>query len=83
MDQLNEAALFEDATWVQPPLSGRVLLRGIDDGLRADFARPAGRGGARRTGGLRQTVGLIGEAGFGHVRKATETPFNMVIEARL
>jgi SAM-dependent methyltransferase len=25
---------------------------------------------------------VIGEGGFGHVRKATETPFNMILEAR-
>lgn len=25
---------------------------------------------------------LLREAGFGHVRRATETPFNLVLEAR-
>jgi hypothetical protein len=33
--------------------------------------------------GFAKLSALICEAGFGHVRKATETPFKMVIEARL
>ena len=32
------------------------VLRGLDDGLRADFARSAGRGGVRRAGRLRQAL---------------------------
>jgi hypothetical protein len=32
--------------------------------------------------GLAKLSSTIREAGFGHVRKASETPFNMVLEAR-
>ncbi|HJS83939.1 MAG TPA: SAM-dependent methyltransferase, partial [Acetobacteraceae bacterium] len=33
--------------------------------------------------GFAKLSSVIREAGFGEVRKATETPFNMVLEARL
>jgi SAM-dependent methyltransferase len=33
--------------------------------------------------GERQLATLLREAGFSHVRRATETPFNMILEARL
>jgi hypothetical protein len=32
--------------------------------------------------GFAKLSSLISEGGFGHVRKATETPFNMILEAR-
>jgi hypothetical protein len=32
--------------------------------------------------GERQLANLLGEAGFSHVRRATETPFNIILEAR-
>ena len=32
--------------------------------------------------GFSRLASVIGEGGFGQVRKATEAPFNMVIEAR-
>ena len=32
--------------------------------------------------GFKKLSSVIGEGGFGQVRKATETPFNMIIEAR-
>lgn len=33
--------------------------------------------------GERRLTEVLHEAGFGHVRRATETPFNMILEARL
>ena len=40
------------------------------------------RGGARRTG-RESTIGAVAhQAGFGRFRRATQTPFNLVFEAR-
>jgi hypothetical protein len=32
--------------------------------------------------GERQLAAVLHEAGFSHVRRATETPFNIILEAR-
>jgi SAM-dependent methyltransferase len=45
------------------------------------LAQEVGRGlGAQA--GEQQLTGVLREAGFGHVRRAAETPFNLVLEAR-
>ncbi|MFZ2107001.1 MAG: hypothetical protein WAV18_16780 [Roseiarcus sp.] len=36
----------------------------------------------RGAGGFQQLSAVIKNGGFGRVRKATETPFNMILEAR-
>ena len=59
-----------------------AVLCGLDDDLRADLAGSTRRSGARRAGGLRKLSSVITEGGFGKVRKAAETPFNMILEAR-
>ena len=61
---------------------GRLYLRRIDDDLHSYLALAGGRRCARRSG-------RRGKAARGHhcrrvatVRRATETPFNMILEAR-
>ena len=66
------------------PQPGRAdLLRRLDRDLHAVVARPGGRPGAGRPG--RRGSGCArspSEAGFTRFRRATETPFNLVLEAR-
>ena len=59
-----------------------VLLR-VNDGLCSQFAGPTHRRGARGAGGRKKLRKLImEEAGFSVCRRATETPFNLILEAR-
>ena len=62
---------------------GPALLQRLDHDLRAHLARPGGR---RRPGrpGRREASSreIIRDGGFTRVRRATEGPFNMVLEAR-
>ena len=58
------------------------VLRGLHHDLRADLAGSAGRGGVWGEAGFAKLEFAITQGGFGKVRKATETPFNMVLEAR-
>jgi hypothetical protein len=57
---------------------GACLLRGFDGDLRADLAVAGGRCGARRASRRARLREVIGAGGFQSVRRATETPFNMV-----
>ena len=61
---------------------GRALLRGVDAGLHAGLAGAGGRARARRAGRRGAPARRLTEAGFSHVRRATETPFNIVLEVR-
>ena len=46
------------------------------------FPRPTGRSGTRRAGRRIPAGGRARAAGFSQVRRAAETPFNLVLEAR-
>ena len=64
------------------PRRAAVLLR-VDGHLHAGLAVPAAA--ARRWAprpASRASRAVLRAAGFGHVRRAAETPFNMVLEAR-
>ena len=86
--------LADDGTWmiVEPfagdrvrgqPESGRAgLLRLLDPDLRAGVAVP-GSGTRPRRPGRRNAPARRGpQGGFTRFRRATETPFNLVFEAR-
>ena len=59
-----------------------AILRGLDDDLRADLAGPGGRHRARRPGRRSEAARDHRSGRVPLVRRATETPFNMVLEAR-
>ncbi len=63
--------------------SGRPrLLRRVDDGVRAGVAGEEGPALGAQAGEQRLGEILVNEGGFSRSRRATETPFNMVLEAR-
>ena len=66
------------------PQPGRPrLLRLLDQRVRAGLAQPGGRRGARRAGRREADLAeVVRQGGFSRFRRATETPFNMVLEAR-
>ena len=47
----------------------------------ASLAQDVGLGLGAQAGELNLGI-VLGEAGFTHVRRATETPFNLILEAR-
>ena len=87
-------SLSPDGTWmIVEPMAGDKLEDNINPVGRLSYAastmvcvptsldQPVGAAlGAQA--GYSKLSSLISESGFGRVRKATETPFNMVLEAR-
>src|SRR5262249_31087436 len=88
------AALKPDGTWmVVEPMAGDRLEDNLNPVGRPYYAAPtlvcrptsqsqgvgAGLGAQAGEQRLRE---VIGSAGFASVRRATETPFNMILEAR-
>jgi hypothetical protein len=59
---------------------GRTLLRGFEDGLRADLAVAAGCAALGRK--LARHFARLSARATSRASGATETPFNMVLEAR-
>ena len=67
----------------QPEPGRPRLLLGLDAGLHAGLALAGGRPGARRAGRRGAPRARSSRAaGFTRFRRATETPFNLVLEAR-
>ena len=67
----------------QPQPGRPPLLRRVDGALHAELARPGGRARARRAGrGGAARGGDRARAASASVRRATETPFNLILEAR-
>ncbi len=65
------------------PQPGRPdLLLGLDDDLHARLARAGGRAGLGAQAGEARLRAVVTDAGFTRFRRATETPFNLVLEAR-
>jgi hypothetical protein len=65
------------------PRSGRaLLLRPLGAAVRAQRPLPAAHGRAGNQAGEARTRELVGDGGFSRFRRAAETPFNLVDEAR-
>ena len=65
------------------PQSGRPhLLRLLDQRLRAGLAEPGGRRALGAQAGEKRIGEVVRKGGFTRFRRAAETPFNMVLEAR-
>jgi 2-polyprenyl-3-methyl-5-hydroxy-6-metoxy-1,4-benzoquinol methylase len=87
-------ALKPDGSWmIVEPAAGDSLEENLNPVSRLYYAgstmicvptsldQPVGAAlGAQA--GFKKLTSIISEGGFGHVRKATETPFNMILEAR-
>ena len=66
----------------QPQSGQQALLRGLGVPVHPERAGP-GRGARARRPGRRGPAGRgVPRAGFGRFRRATDTPFNLVLEAR-
>jgi 2-polyprenyl-3-methyl-5-hydroxy-6-metoxy-1,4-benzoquinol methylase len=88
------AALAEDGTWliVEPQAGDRIEenfhpLGRLNYGFSTLVCTPgslsqAGRAGLGTLAGGARLSEIVREAGFGSVRRAAETPFNLVLEAR-
>ena len=66
----------------QPQPRGPPLLRLLHPGLHARLPVAARTRGPRDAGGRGAAAAVLEEAGFASVRRAAETPFNLVLEAR-
>ena len=58
------------------------VLRGIDDGLRAHALSEESARALGAQAGEARLARVFADAGFGHWRRAAETPFNLILEAR-
>ena len=65
------------------PQPGRArLLLGVDDAVRAALARASGPALGAQAGEARLREVVVDKGGFSRFRRATETPFNLILEAR-
>ena len=87
-------SLNPDGTWMivepfandrlegQPDAGGRLFYSCVHDDLHAGVAGAGGGAVPGRAGGRGAHAEVVTDGGFTRFRRATETPFNLVYEAR-